>query len=198
MSESEIYSTRQYGQDRQARDLFIICSNANKREATAQIDELIDELVDLLQSAEISSIVLSHGIMPKTYTGFIALEYYGPLPGHVLDKLNTNQDISDFVIYDAPSLELDQRVVQQALLLEAKQVKEASNNREVPAPPEPPAEFLLLSVPVPLLSVYDERWIARAFGPEGAGVLIYEHLRKVVFLQADEAIAALAVLSAEA
>jgi hypothetical protein len=184
--------------------MFIFCSNVTStRDAATQLNEIIDDIVELLQAAEISSIVLSHGIMPKFHTGFIVLEYYGPLPSHVLNKLNTNQDISDFVIYDAPCMELEQRAIQQALLLEAKRVNEANlegeaNYREVPAPPEPPAEFVLLSVPVPLLSPYDERWIARACGPDGTGVLIYEHLYLVVFLLADEAIAAQSFLSTQA
>jgi hypothetical protein len=201
MNESEMYCTRQYSQDRQARDLFICLNTSMSMREAAQIDKLIDELEELLQSANIPFVVLSHGFMTKSSRSFVALEYYGPLPGHILDRLKANPIINSFVIYDAPSLELEQRVVQQALLLEAKQPNqegETCNCREVPAPPEPPAEFLLLSVPVPLLSVYDERWIARATGPEGTGILIYEHLRKVVFLLEDEAIGALAVLSAEA
>jgi AAA+ ATPase superfamily predicted ATPase len=186
--------------DRQARDLFIIL-NTITREAI-QIKVLINELEKQLQSANIPSVVLSHGQMTKSYRRFVVLEYYGPLPGHVLDSLSNNPIIDGLAIYDAPSMELEQRTMQQSLLLDVKRFNEANlegeaNYREVPAPPEPPAEFVLLSVPVPLLSACDDRWIARARGPEGEGILIYEHFNKIVFLQKDEAITADSFLSAE-
>lgn len=65
----------------------------------------------------------------------------------------------------------------------------------LPTPPEPPAGFELLSVPVPMLTISDERWIAAAQGAEGFGMLIYEHHKKVCFLIPDEAAIVYATIS---
>jgi hypothetical protein len=66
-----------------------------------------------------------------------------------------------------------------------------------------PEGYTLISEPVPLLTAWDGRWIARARDGggegegEGEGVLIYEDQRCCVFLVADEALSALAYLMQE-
>jgi len=67
-------------------------------------------------------------------------------------------------------------------------------------PPQLPPGFVLKAEAIPLLGIYDGRWIARVYHSLSAteGLLIFEDQEEVVYLTADEAISSLAYFIREA
>jgi hypothetical protein len=160
------------------------------------MSEQADKWEAKLQARGIPALTLTYGAMQKAALTVHVVECYRPVPGELLDELRDDPAIVCFALYDTASVALQEWCIMQPYLLE-QAITKAQEDRVVIVPPAPPATYLLQSSPVPLLSIFDDRWIVRAVGPEGTGILIYEPGRKICFLTAEEAMVASSVLQAE-
>ena len=196
-----------------AQQAFILCGSDR-----TMLQALLDELKH--QLAEQAATILLYGVTNQRREGFIVVEAARGIPTTVQHWLAARPDILECVVYDVPSWETEREAPSElslalhlALLILERHYQiipdEAGGLRLVPrdenaekpetiGPPRLPKGYTAIGQPVPLLSPRDSRWIVRARGEEGEGILIYEDQRCVVFLIADEALSALSSLMQEA
>jgi hypothetical protein len=188
----EATMSNQQSQPYQAQNLIILFEAMSTRE----MSDLVDAWSGKLQAENVPTVTLTYGILTKSSLSIIAFECYQPVPRVILEALHNDTSIIGFMVYDVASLALQELHIMQPYSGSHDQDLPSVMRTDTPTT-EPPTDYVLISKPQPLLSPYDERWIGRALGPDGVGILIYEHQRAICFFTADEAATVLSVLRSE-